>query len=77
MSSNEYYPFPRILDHQLRTLATAFGTNDGDQNNAVYMIRKALAEAYALGHRDGFMVGMENSYIVDSTKPKHLKVTED
>lgn len=74
---SDYQPFPRALDHQLRTLATLFGKNDGDQNNAVYLIRKALAEAYATGHQDGFMVGMENAYIVDSTKAHHVKMTEE
>jgi hypothetical protein len=74
---SDYHPFPRALDHQLRTLATLFGKNDGDQNEAVYLIRKALAEAYSVGHQDGFMVGMENAYIVDSTKALHRKISEE
>lgn len=74
---SDYHPFPRALDHQLRTLATLFGKNDGDQSEAVYLIRKALAEAYSIGHQEGFMVGMENAYIVDSTKPHHVKILDE
>lgn len=65
---NNYVPFPRSLDHHLRTLAEQINKPDNDVSNTVYLIRKTLAEVYAEGHKEGFVIGLEHSTVVQSTE---------
>jgi hypothetical protein len=64
MSANDYKPFPRTMDHHLRTLAEQINKEDNDVSNTVYLIRKTIAEVYAAGHQEGFVVGLEHSTMV-------------
>lgn len=66
--ANNYAPFPRSLDHHLRTLAEQINKPDNDVSNTVYLIRKSLAEVYAAGHQEGFAVGLEHYSVVSATE---------
>lgn len=66
--ANNYVPFPRSLDHHLRTLAEQINKPDNDVSNTVYLIRQTLADVYAAGHQEGFVVGLEHASVVASTE---------
>lgn len=64
MSANDYKPFPRSMDHHLRTLVEQINKEDTDVSSMIYIMRKTIAEVYAAGHQEGFVVGLEHSTMI-------------
>lgn len=48
-----YTPMPQALQHQLDTIVREISDPQASASNTVFVIREALGQTYAAGHRDG------------------------
>lgn len=48
-----YTAMPQVLEQQVSTIVREIASPQASASNTVFVIREALAQAYAAGHRDG------------------------
>lgn len=49
----DYTAMPMNLEHQLHSIVREISSPQTSASNTVFIIREALGQAYAAGHRDG------------------------
>lgn len=70
MASMTYTPMPNHLDQQLQAVVEEIRTNHTDAGNIVFVVRNALAQAYAAGHKDGHGQATSHRWITDGLAKK-------
>lgn len=63
-----YTPMPSQLDQQLQTIVKEISSSQSDAGNTVFVIREALAQAYAAGHHDAHVQAVSHQWITDDLK---------
>lgn len=63
-----YTPMPAHLDQQLQNVVREISSAQSDAGNTVFVIREALAQAYAAGHKDAHNQAMSHQWITDDLK---------
>lgn len=60
-----YTPMPQHLDQQLQSVVKEISSPQADAGNTVFIIREALAQAYAAGHKDAHNQAMGHQWITE------------
>ncbi|ACL42207.1 hypothetical protein Achl_4256 (plasmid) [Pseudarthrobacter chlorophenolicus A6] len=63
-----YTPMPAHLDQQLQAVVREISSPQADAGNTVFVIREALAQAYAAGHKDAHTQAMSHQWITADLK---------
>lgn len=63
-----YTPMPGHLDQQLQSIVKEISSPQADAGNTVFVIREALAQAYAAGHKDAHTQAMGHHWITEELK---------
>jgi hypothetical protein len=63
-----YTPMPQHLDQQLQAIVKEISSPQTDAGNTIFVIREALAQAYAAGHKDAHVQAMSHQWITDELK---------
>jgi hypothetical protein len=63
-----YTPMPAHLDQQLQSVVREISSPQADAGNTVFVIREALAQAYAAGHKDAHSQAMSHQWITAELK---------
>lgn len=63
-----YTPMPAHLDQQLQSVVKEIMAPQADAGNTVFVIREALAQAYAAGHKDAHNQVMGHQWLTDDLK---------
>lgn len=63
MAAPVYTPMPMALEHQLTNIVREISEPQASASNTVFIIREALGQAYALGHRDGHTLAQSLDWI--------------
>lgn len=63
-----YTPMPGHLDQQLQSVVKEICSPQADAGNTVFVIREALAQAYAAGHKDAHTQAMSHQWITEDLK---------
>ncbi|MET4143844.1 hypothetical protein [Arthrobacter sp. UYCo732] len=63
-----YTPMPAHLDQQLQAVVREISSPQADAGNTVFVIREALAQAYAIGHKDAHNQAMSHQWITNNLK---------
>jgi hypothetical protein len=63
-----YTPMPSHLDQQLQSVVREISSPQSDAGNTVFVIREALAQAYAAGHKDAHSQAMSHQWITAELK---------
>jgi hypothetical protein len=63
-----YTPMPAHLDQQLQSVVKEIMSPQADASNTIFVIREAIAQAYALGHKDAHNQAMGHQWITDDLK---------
>lgn len=58
-----YTPMPMILEQQLQSVVREISAPQTSASNTVFVIREALGQAYAAGHRDGHTLAQSLDWI--------------
>lgn len=58
-----YTPMPPVLEQQLAAVVREISSAQPSASNTVFVIREALAQAYAAGHRDGHALSQSLEWI--------------
>lgn len=61
----DYTPMPLSLEHQLQTIVREISSPQASASNTVFIIREALGQAYAAGHRDGHIQSKSLDWITE------------
>jgi len=59
---------PGHLDQQLQSVVKEIVDPQADASNTVWVIREALAQAYAAGHKDAHTQAISHQWITDNLK---------
>lgn len=63
-----YTPMPAHLDQQLQAVVREISSPQSDAGNTIFVIREALAQAYAAGHKDAHNQAMGHQWITEELK---------
>ncbi|WP_427019354.1 hypothetical protein ACQCSX_21930 (plasmid) [Pseudarthrobacter sp. P1] len=63
-----YTPMPAHLDPQLQAVVREISSPHADAGNTVFVIREALAQAYAAGHKDAHNQAVGHGWITAELK---------
>lgn len=63
-----YTPMPAHLDQQLQSVVKEISSPQPDAGNTVFVIREALAQAYAAGHKDAHNQAMGHQWLTEELK---------
>jgi hypothetical protein len=63
-----YTPMPAHLDQQLQNVVREIGSAQADAGNMVFVVREALAQAYATGHKDAHNQAMSHQWLTNDLK---------
>jgi hypothetical protein len=63
-----YTPMPAHLDQQLQAIVKEISSPQADAGNTIFVIREALAQAYAAGHKDAHVQAMSHHWLTDELK---------
>lgn len=63
-----YTPMPAHLDQQLQAIVKEISSPQTDAGNTIFVIREALAQAYAAGHKDAHVQAMSHQWITDDLR---------
>ncbi|QOT19565.1 hypothetical protein [Paenarthrobacter sp. YJN-5] len=63
-----YTPMPAHLDQQLQSVVREISSPKADAGNTVFVIREALAQAYAAGHKDAHTQAMSHRWLTEELK---------
>lgn len=63
-----YTPMPAHLDQQLQNVVREIGSAQADAGNMVFVVREALAQAYATGHKDAHNQAMSHQWLTEDLK---------
>ncbi len=58
-----YTPMPMILEQQVQSIVREISSPQASASNTVFIIREALGQAYAAGHRDGHTLAQSLDWI--------------
>jgi hypothetical protein len=58
-----YTPMPMNLEQQLQSIVREISAPQASASNTVFIIREALGQAYAAGHRDGHTLAQSLDWI--------------
>lgn len=58
-----YTPMPMILEQQLQSVVREIAATQTSASNTVFVVREALGQAYAAGHRDGHTLAQSLDWI--------------
>lgn len=59
---------PNHLDPQLQSIVHEISSTQSDAGNTIFVIREALAQAYAAGHKDAHAQAMGHQWLTDKLK---------
>lgn len=75
-----YTPMPSHLEPQLQSIVHEISSPQTDAGNTVFVIREALAQAYAAGHKDAHTQAMGHQWLTAELKTtfaeRNAKLTE-
>lgn len=63
-----YTPMPAHLDQQLQNVVREISSAQADAGNTVFVIREALAQAYAAGHKDAHNQAVSHQWLTEDLK---------
>lgn len=63
-----YTPMPSHLDLQLQNVVREISSAQADAGNTIFVIREALAQAYATGHKDAHNQAMSHQWLTEDLK---------
>jgi flagellar biosynthesis/type III secretory pathway protein FliH len=63
-----YTPMPAHLDQQLQNVVREISSAQADAGNTIFVIREALAQAYATGHKDAHSQAMSHQWLTEDLK---------
>ncbi|WP_422759209.1 hypothetical protein [Paenarthrobacter sp. C1] len=63
-----YTPMPAHLDQQLQAVVREISSPQTDAGNTVFVIREALAQAYAAGHKDAHTQAMSHQWFTEELR---------
>jgi hypothetical protein len=58
-----YTPMPPVLEQQVSAIVREISSPQQSASNTVFVIREALAQAYAAGHRDGHSLAQSLEWV--------------
>lgn len=68
-----YTPMPGQLEPQLQSIVKELVSSQADASNMVFVIREALAQAYAAGHREGHTQAQSQQWLTEDLEKTYAE----